>query len=105
MMPPHVTDVDFDGTRFTLTGYTLDLPGLEDELTLVDADTNEPIPYSYDVDCEREERGSGPPMPGSVQYRCELIVRPTEVAEGQRVRLTFLDVDETVTSPASPPLS
>lgn len=97
MMPPHVTDVDFDGERFTLTGYTLGILDIEDELTLVDADTDEPIPFDYDVDCEREDRGSGPPRPGSVQSRCELVILLTECTPGQSVRLRFLDVDETVT--------
>jgi hypothetical protein len=97
MMPPHFTTLELDGTCFKLTGYTLDLSDLEHEISLADVDTDQPVRFTVDVDREREQRGSGPPRPGSVQYSCETDIQMSEVSSGRAVRLKFLDLDETFT--------
>lgn len=96
VMPPHVNEVTFDRDTFVLEGYSLGHVGVEDELTLVDAETEESIPYTHDLTCETENRCGGDKKPGCVQKKCTLNVKLTDPQPGQKVRLEFFDAEKTV---------
>ena len=94
MMPPHVTATEppdggvLAGDTLLIRGWSLVYSEPGADLTVVEAEGGDPLPFTWEM--QAEDVGEGD-LPGAVQVRCELQVRLTGLEPGRRYRLDYLD--------------
>ncbi len=86
-MPPHVTSAELRGDTLVVRGWSLVYSEPDSELRVIGPD-GAPLPFTWEMHAEDVGEGD---LPGSVQVRCELRVKPEGLEAGRSYRLEYLD--------------
>jgi hypothetical protein len=93
MMPPHLNSTEpadggvLESDVVVLRGYSLVFTEPDSELTIVPEAGGAPLPFTWEMDDTEEGEGD---MPGAVQVRCVLRVKPEGLVRGGSYRLEYV---------------
>lgn len=93
MMPPHVTSIEMpagglaSGGEIRIHGWSLVFTEPGSDLKVASVDSGDSVPFDWDIDSEDVGEGD---LPGAVQVRCVLRVRPRKLVPGRSYRVEYL---------------